>query len=74
MLLHGGRDSLSSENGNASARRTEFVLREEAVPCFWQTGCRLEQPVFGDGARYYVKQRQFSGKLSAMDAKGRGVI
>ena len=32
MLLHGGRDSLSSENGNASARRTEFVFRVKGQP------------------------------------------
>ena len=70
MLLHGGRDSLSSKNGNASARRTEFVLREEAVPCFWQTGCRLEQPVFGDGARYYVKLRNFPGNFQQWTRRG----
>ncbi len=28
-LLHGGRDSLVTEKGNASARRSEFVLRAE---------------------------------------------
>ena len=28
-LLHGGRDSLCTEKGNASARRSEFVLRAE---------------------------------------------
>lgn len=27
MLLLGGRDSLSTENGNTSARKTEFVLQ-----------------------------------------------
>ena len=70
MLLHGGRGSLSSENGNASSRRTEFVLREEAVPCFWQTGCRLEQPVFVDSVRYYGKLRNFPGNFQQWTRRG----